>query len=63
MAAICKNGSLLSTSCGSPHYASPEVVMGIKYDGRIADTWRSPHNLCIYNSMKLWSNSICVGNW
>lgn len=39
MASLMKKGELLSTSCGSPHYASPEVVMGIKYDGFAADVW------------------------
>eukprot|EP01107_Rhizomastix_libera_P017273 TRINITY_DN795_c0_g1_i4.p1 TRINITY_DN795_c0_g1~~TRINITY_DN795_c0_g1_i4.p1 ORF type:complete len:731 (-),score=191.70 TRINITY_DN795_c0_g1_i4:87-2246(-) len=39
MAAVMKPGEQLATSCGSPHYASPEVVMGIKYDGRLSDTW------------------------
>lgn len=39
MASLMKQGNLLSTSCGSPHYASPEVVMGLKYDGRKADVW------------------------
>ena len=39
MAAIMKNGSLLETSCGSPHYASPEVITGDKYDGFEADIW------------------------
>eukprot|EP01099_Mayorella_cantabrigiensis_P001179 TRINITY_DN1493_c0_g4_i1.p1 TRINITY_DN1493_c0_g4~~TRINITY_DN1493_c0_g4_i1.p1 ORF type:complete len:624 (+),score=148.42 TRINITY_DN1493_c0_g4_i1:334-2205(+) len=39
MAALMKKNELLSTSCGSPHYASPEVVMGIKYDGFAADVW------------------------
>ncbi|KAH3745208.1 CAMK/CAMKL/BRSK protein kinase [Pelomyxa schiedti] len=38
-AAAMANGSLLSTSCGSPHYASPEVIMGVRYDGRAADVW------------------------
>ncbi|KAK1877407.1 Serine/threonine-protein kinase BRSK2 [Dissostichus eleginoides] len=31
--------SLLETSCGSPHYACPEVIRGEKYDGRRADVW------------------------
>ena len=41
MASFMKKGSLLQTSCGSPHYASPEVVMGYKYDGKAADVWSS----------------------
>ncbi|KAJ6254665.1 serine/threonine-protein kinase brsk2-like protein [Anaeramoeba flamelloides] len=36
MSQIMKKGSLLKTSCGSPHYAAPE---GIEYDGKKADVW------------------------
>eukprot|EP00002_Diphylleia_rotans_P026211 TRINITY_DN5214_c0_g1_i3.p1 TRINITY_DN5214_c0_g1~~TRINITY_DN5214_c0_g1_i3.p1 ORF type:complete len:575 (-),score=118.31 TRINITY_DN5214_c0_g1_i3:77-1801(-) len=39
MASLNPKGSLLQTSCGSPHYASPQVVQGIKYNGMQSDIW------------------------
>ncbi|GJQ11503.1 hypothetical protein GpartN1_g3294.t1 [Galdieria partita] len=39
MASLIPPGSLLETSCGSPHYASPEIVMGDMYNGFKSDVW------------------------
>ncbi|KAJ2956425.1 hypothetical protein NQZ79_g7748 [Umbelopsis isabellina] len=39
MASLQPIGSLLETSCGSPHYASPEIVTGRPYDGSSSDIW------------------------
>ncbi|KAI8878469.1 Pkinase-domain-containing protein, partial [Backusella circina FSU 941] len=39
MAAMQPFNALLRTSCGSPHYASPEIVRGKKYDGTASDVW------------------------
>ena len=35
------NGNYLSTPCGSPCYASPEMVAGNSYDGFMIDIWSS----------------------
>jgi len=39
MAALQPEGRLLSTPCGSPHYAAPEIVSSKPYDGTQADVW------------------------
>lgn len=39
MAALQPEGRQLSTPCGSPHYAAPEVVSSRPYDGTRADVW------------------------
>lgn len=39
MAAFAPPHLELETSCGSPHYASPEIVKGDKYSGNATDIW------------------------
>jgi len=39
MAAFAPPALQLETSCGSPHYASPEIVNGSKYKGSASDVW------------------------
>lgn len=36
---IVTDGEFLDTSCGSPNYAAPEVIRGLRYTGPEIDVW------------------------
>lgn len=37
--AMCSDGTMLRTACGSPHYCAPEILAKEAYDGKKADVW------------------------
>jgi len=39
LAAFEPDLGMCKTSCGSPHYASPEIIAGKKYNGSMSDIW------------------------
>ncbi|GHJ88687.1 hypothetical protein NliqN6_5089 [Naganishia liquefaciens] len=41
MASFQAEDEWLRTSCGSPHYASPEIISGSYYHGAMVDVWSS----------------------
>ncbi|GEQ69069.1 hypothetical protein JCM33374_g2740 [Metschnikowia sp. JCM 33374] len=36
---LVSDDQLLTTKCGSQDYVSPELLMGLKYDGKLLDAW------------------------
>lgn len=39
LAKIISPNQLLSTRCGSLDYVAPEILMGLKYNGKLTDSW------------------------
>ena len=52
------NRRLLSTPCGSPFYAPPEIIKALPYDGRLSDMWSCGVVLYIMATGALpWNNT------
>lgn len=39
LSTIYRKNCLLTTSCGSPFYTSPEILLGQKYEAELTDVW------------------------
>ncbi|TRM68013.1 snf 1 [Schizophyllum amplum] len=66
------DGDFLSTSCGSPNYAAPEVIMGAVYAGPEIDVWSAGAILFVMlcgrlpfeeSDMTTLFNKICQGSY
>eukprot|EP00997_Jenningsia_sp_PLL12_P005291 NODE_2105_length_987_cov_89.828358_g1722_i0.p1 GENE.NODE_2105_length_987_cov_89.828358_g1722_i0~~NODE_2105_length_987_cov_89.828358_g1722_i0.p1 ORF type:complete len:290 (+),score=55.15 NODE_2105_length_987_cov_89.828358_g1722_i0:56-871(+) len=47
---ITNDHTFMNTSCGSPHYAAPEIIKGEKYDGKLSDVWSLGIMLFAFNA-------------